>query len=104
MSKKPDYWELFYNIRNELCLHLCDGNNHQILLQGEGYRNVQACLKVLYEREKFEEVDYYRPGSERPITCNVNISHTITKQKYYLSDFTTQETIKITSPSKPKTK
>lgn len=111
---KPDYWELFYNKKNELCFHLCDGNNHEVLLSGEGYRNPQACLKLLYDRKQhMESIDYYPHPissvywvevyvSKEEITLQNPNGDWIERDRYYLIGAGNGKRVKLRSPKKLK--
>lgn len=60
MPKKvlPDYWKIYFpkNSKGQPKVSLLDGNNHDLLLHGETYKNEQAMLKVIWDRIKPAEV------------------------------------------------
>lgn len=75
----PNYWEI-YPVKNptqgvEWRTHLCDGNNHQILLSSENYKRLKDVLVLVYNNQKADEqeIDFYPDLSyEKHYTVEVN--------------------------------
>ena len=75
-ENKPDYWEIYpANTKTkEWRAHLCDGNNNQIILSSENYKNLKDAFLLVNKRKNIDdEVDFYPTNSSKPVLVQIEV-------------------------------